>query len=292
MKITVVTTNYNAFALEIKRLKEESEKSGYNFSVLDLENFSFAIKDGKLDIDWLNGEISDIYILRGALHSQKLVSELLEYLRKKGAKIFDNNFLKHKYSINKVADLVKLTLAGILVPNTFFARSFDDFLKFGEEIGYPFIFKSGRAGKGRGVYKVDSREDFLKMIAGFNDEEKEAKSFLLQEYIPYKYDLRCLVIGDRTFTMRRIPKEGDFRANFSLGGSVELFDLDDKGKDLAKRALKAVDLEVGGVDILIDENDKRYVLEVNHNPGFVGMEKATGENIAKIYLDFSISRAS
>lgn len=77
-----------------------------------------------------------------------------------------------------------------------------------------------------------------------------------------------------------------------MGGSVELFDLDDRGKDLAKRALKAVGLEIGGVDILIDENDKRYIIEVNHTAGFVGMEKATGENIAKIYLDFAISRAS
>ena len=50
-------------------------------------------------------------------------------------------------------------------------------------------------------------------------------------------------------------------------------------------------MDVAGVDVLIDENDDRYILEVNHTAGFVGMEKATGENIGKIYVECAIERA-
>jgi glutathione synthase/RimK-type ligase-like ATP-grasp enzyme len=34
-----------------------------------------------------------------------------------------------------------------------------------------------------------------------------------------------------------------------------------------------------------------FVLEVNHTPGFIGMEKATGKNIGRVYLDFAIKNA-
>jgi glutathione synthase/RimK-type ligase-like ATP-grasp enzyme len=50
-------------------------------------------------------------------------------------------------------------------------------------------------------------------------------------------------------------------------------------------------MSIGGVDILITGHNKRYILEVNHTAGFVGMEKATGENIAKIYLEHAIKEA-
>ena len=36
---------------------------------------------------------------------------------------------------------------------------------------------------------------------------------------------------------------------------------------------------------------KRYILEVNHTAGFLGMEKATGENIGKIFVEHAIAQA-
>ena len=50
-------------------------------------------------------------------------------------------------------------------------------------------------------------------------------------------------------------------------------------------------MSVGGVDILIDESGKRYILEVNHTAGFVGMEKATGKNIGRLYLEHALKYA-
>jgi len=50
-------------------------------------------------------------------------------------------------------------------------------------------------------------------------------------------------------------------------------------------------MTVGGVDILIDKNNKRYILEVNHTAGFVGMEKATNKNIGKLFIEHAIKEA-
>jgi RimK family alpha-L-glutamate ligase len=291
MKIIVVTTSPESFDDEIQRVKKEAEALGHQLEVLDLEDFSFNISKGKINCDWIEGEIADVYILRGIMHSQKQISQLIGHLRSRGAKVFDNNFLEHKYSIDKATDLIKLTLGGILVPDSYYSRSFDDYAKIAEKLGYPVIVKSAKSGKGEKVYKLDNPKELRQLIKTIEDSGKEAKLFIAQQYIPYIYDLRCLVIGENTYTMRRVPQQGEFRANFSLGGSVELFDLDQKGKDLAIRALNAVGMSIGGVDILITEDNKRYILEVNHTAGFVGMERATGVNIAKVYLEHAIVKA-
>jgi len=146
-------------------------------------------------------------------------------------------------------------------------------------------------GKGVGVYKADDEEGLANLVAEFESNEKNPKNYILQEFIPYVYDIRALIIGNDVFAMRRIPGEGEFRANFSLGGAVEPYELDEEGRKLAINALAAINMSVGGVDILITKDGKRYILEVNHNAGFTGMEKATGKNIGKVFVEHAIAEA-
>lgn len=289
MKITLVTTLTELS--EHKRLKEECASLSYDFEIIDLSTFGYFIDEKLLDIEGLNNLKTDLVIVRGIFNAINTISTITEHLRKKGIKVFDNNLTSLKYSIDKVNDLVKLSLAGVEVPKTCYTRDWEKFPDLAQRIGYPVIIKSTRTGKGASVYKIDSPSELSEFISDLKSQEKEAKGYLIQEFVPYKFDLRVLIIGENLFTMRRIPKEGEFRANFSLGGTVELFDLDEEGKKLARKALSAVEMSVGGVDILIGEDGKRYVLEVNHTAGWVGMEKATGENITKLYLEHAIEKA-
>lgn len=287
MKVCLVTTLPGL--RENKRIEEELRSLGYEFELINLKNFEFKI-DEKFESE-LNALQTDIIIVRGVVHSIKPIATILENLRRRGTKIFDNNFLNHKYAIDKVTDLTKLSLGGVLVPRTYYAREWEKFLGNGESLGFPVILKSTRSGKGASVFKLGSADELKQKITELESADKKAKSYILQEFIDYQYDLRCLIIGEKVFTMRRIPGEGEFRANFSLGGSVELFELGEEGKFLAIKALRAVDMTVGGVDILIDKSNNKYILEVNHTAGMLGMEKATGENITKIYVEHVIGKA-
>ena len=168
---------------------------------------------------------ADIVIIRGVFNSIKAISTVVNSLRKKGTKVFDNNFLEHRYSIDKVTDLIKLSLAEIPIPDMQYVRDFEKYEKAIRKIGYPCVIKSTRMGKGIGIYKIDSHDDLVKFIDKVQNEEKSAKGFIIQKYIPYVYDLRCLIVGDHVFVMQRVPAKGEFRANFSLGGKVKLFDL-------------------------------------------------------------------
>ena len=289
MKIALVTTLPTLS--ENDRLKKEAQDLGHDFSIVDMQEFGFEIKEGNLRVTQLENLDAEIVIVRGIFLAIKTISVIINSLKVKGIKIFDNNFLEHRYSIDKVTDIVKLANSGVSVPDTYYSRDFKAYSAIAQKLGYPFVIKSSRMGKGADVFLVESVNKLKEIISDKQNEGKSAKSYLLQQYIPYQYDLRVLVVGDEVFTMRRIPAEGEFRANFSLGGKVELYDLDEESKKLALDALAAVDMSVGGVDILITKDKRKYVLEVNHTAGFVGMEKATGKNIAKVYIEHAIREA-
>lgn len=289
MKVLLITTLPRLE--ENQRIEEEVKAFGHEFALVSLEDFSFEILNGELVIPGLTDLQADVVIVRGIFESIKAISFLVQKIRKKGIKVFDNNLNLHNYSIDKITDIVKLATEGIPIPETIYAKDFNDIAIKASKLEFPVVIKSSRMGKGASVFKLNAQtylEGFLKEL---EKEQKQAKSYLVQEFIPYEYDLRCLVIGSQIFTMRRIPGEGEFRANFSLGGSVEPFKLDKEGLDLALNALKAVDLQIGGVDILIDKENNKYILEVNHTAGFIGMEKALGQNIGKVWVQFALENA-
>lgn len=292
MKVALLTTLTSL--VENQRIEEEVRALGHDFQLVDLSGFSFEVKNGEF-VCPLNfedfGRAWDVAVVRGVFEALKTVGAVCAELRRRGVRVFDNSLINQGYSIDKVVDLAKLSLASVPVPDTFYARSYPEILGYAHSLSYPRVFKSVRMGKGAGVYKVDSYPALVELISRVQEEGKEAKSFLLQEFIPYKHDLRVLTIGDRFFTMERIPKEGEFRANFSLGGSVATFSLDGEIRALARRAARAVGLSVSGVDVLVGEDGKKYILEVNHTPGMAGMEEATGENITKVFVEYALKEA-
>lgn len=289
MNIALITTLSDL--AENERIGQELKALNYQFKLIDLNSFSFNIKEADVNVRGLEDLGFDVIIVRGIFNSIKPISVIVNSFRKKGVRIFDNNFIEHKYSIDKVTDLIKLAQERIPVPATAYSRDFGEYGRLGDEIGYPLVVKSTRSGKGAAVFKIDSKSSLLSLVADLESDDKKAKSYLLQKFIAYKFDLRVLVIGKHVFTMRRIPAKGEFRANYSLGGKVEQFELDEEGKKLAIAALATVDMSIGGVDILVTEDGNKYVLEVNHTAGFVGMEKALGKNIGKVYIEHAIANA-
>ena len=289
MKIALITTapTFN----EAKRIQEEVKNLGHEPILIDLSKSSFVIENGNIDLNPLSTLNANLVIVRGVFQFIKELVPFIEYWRKKGIKVFDNNLVGHKYAINKVVDIIQLGLNGVKTPKTCYSRNFDDFYKFAEELNYPFILKNTNKGKGAGVYKIDSKENLEEIIRISLEAGKKANGFLLQEFIKYVHDLRVLIIGENVYAMKRIPKKGEFRANFSLGGDVEIFEIDEEIKSFAMNALKILNMSVAGVDVLIAEDDQKYILEVNHTPGFTGMELAQKQNIGIKFVEHAIKNA-
>ena len=289
MNITLLTNVLSG--TENSRLSEEATKFGHTLSILEPQNLTVHIENNTLSIPELDDTKPNIVILRGVLVSVKKIVALISYCRSKNIKVFDNNLLQMQYSINKTSDLIKLGIEGLPLPNTFITENFANMPALAEKLGYPLIVKPIDTGKGIGVTMIKNQEELTTYVESKKAAGTKAKRTILQQFIPYLHDLRILVIGDQTFCMKRIPPQGDFRANFSIGGTVKLFELDKETKDLAITALRKIDMSIGGVDILITDKNERYLLEVNHSPGFEGMEKATDTNIALLFLTHAITSA-
>jgi len=281
MKITFITASPDM--KEFVRIKEECGKADFEYNLIDFKDFKYINKDGVFrfapDIP-----DSDIVVLRALFPTMASIEPLADYLKSRGMKVFDNGLLRHRYSMNKSYDIFKLILANIKVPDTFSARNYRDLYEAPNEFGMPLVVKSSRAGQGSCVWMVKNNTEYKDFIAKFEQEKYPAKNILVQGFVDYKFDLRIFVLGNTMHCMRRIPRSGDFRANFSLGGTVELFPLTDELRGLAKKAVVAVGLDIAGVDVLIDK-------EVNHTPGMLGMEEATHENITRMYIDYAIAHA-
>lgn len=289
MKIVLITNLNNGS--ENDRLTQEALKLGHEISFVKPEDITISIIDNRLHYPEICDLQPDIVVLRGILHSIRKVVSLVEHMRKDGIKVFDNNLTQMQYSIDKVSDLTKLALKNIPLVNSEYSTQYDQFPTMAAAIGYPFIIKPVNTGKGIGVTKIENKNQLQAYIKDRKANNWHAKTLLMQQFIPYEHDLRILVIGNHTFTMRRVPAKGEFRANYSLGGAVELFEPKKQTKTLAIKALNSINMSIGGVDILITKDSHEYILEVNHSPGFEGMEKATDQNIAKIFLTHAIKEA-
>lgn len=150
-----------------------------------------------------------------------------------------------------------------------------------DKFKFPVIVKGSTTHKGKGVFLANSQEEIEKIIK----ENKElSPSFIIREFIPNDGDIRVFTVGYRAIgAMKRIPKEGDFRSNISLGGRGENFDLSlrDDVRQLAEKVSEVTKTEIAGVDIILHkETGKPYILEVNPGPQFTGFEKYTGINAA------------
>ncbi len=291
MRIVLATSSKGMS--ENGRIATEVKNLGHEFVLLDLKNLDYSIIDSELKLNGYEPQSDDIIIVRATFKFLHAIVALMNYYKSKGIRVFDNHLLEHKYSINKLTDFIQLGASGIPMPKTYHVSTFDQYYEVVESLGYPVIIKLTKSGKGKGIFKMDNKQELDAFIAENSQEgmTKEAEKYVIQEFIPYIHDLRVLLIGEHVHVMKRIPGENEFRANFSLGGAVELFDAEESDIELARKALAAVNLDIGGVDVLITEDGKRYILEANHTPGMLGMEEATGENITKEYLEYAIANA-
>ena len=81
-----------------------------------------------------------------------------------------------------------------------------------------------------------------------------------------------------------------WRTNFSRGGTVRAIELSREVSAMAIRAARAVDAEYAGVDLLPARDGTVYALEVNGIPGWEGMQRATGVDIAGAIVDHVVGR--
>jgi RimK family alpha-L-glutamate ligase len=83
--------------------------------------------------------------------------------------------------------------------------------------------------------------------------------------------------------------EGEWKSNVAQGGKMVEEEMSDEIIDMAFKATKAMDLDYSGVDIL-ESPEGPIVLEVNASPGWQGLKKATGKDVADIIVRHGVEQ--
>jgi RimK family alpha-L-glutamate ligase len=186
---------------------------------------------------------------------------------------------------NKAETMRKLVSARLPIPRTLITESMDDAASFVKD-NFPCVLKPITGFGGLGVqliekdFDLENIYDYLK----FHSQMFGKGAFILQEYIRGPgFDIRAFVLdGEIIATMQRVS-DGGLVTNIHSGGTPRLNDID--VTDLALRAAEAVKGRLVGVDIIPDRDGNMWVLEVNATPGWTGLQRITGVNIAEEVAD-------
>lgn len=218
----------------------------------------------------------DIYL---AKRLEKLGLPL--YNSAKSIELCDNKILTALALANKV-DMPQT----IIAPKTFDGVGFnnDAFIRRATEVlGLPVIIKEAYGSFGQQVYLANTFDEAKRIIEKIN-----YKDCLFQQYITESSgrDIRINVIGGKAVAAMLRYNDGDFRSNITNGGQMKAATPTAEQSEIAIRACEILGLDFAGVDVLIGENGKPFVCEVNSNVHFKSAYECTGIDMSELVLKY------
>ncbi|MEE8588080.1 MAG: ATP-grasp domain-containing protein [Sulfurimonadaceae bacterium] len=182
-----------------------------------------------------------------------------------------NNYKSFALAEDKFQSNMVLAKAGVKTSDFYLCHKEDlsgvneQFEKWNNKMVYKPI--DGWGGNGMALIENQTMLDTLMPFINKSDARNVyVERFIKNDYSDFRVDI---VDGEFVACYGRRASGRDWRTNITSGGSVIMREANDEIIDLAKRATKALGLEIGGVDILYDEEREEYVvLEVNGIPAF------------------------
>ncbi|ADI38469.1 Ribosomal protein S6 modification protein 1 [Waddlia chondrophila 2032/99] len=276
----------------VNRLREEARKRGVQIRVYSPDQFELIVNKNDRKSILINGKpekLPDFVIPRMGSGTTYYALAVLRHLKHMGVYLCNGpesiEIVKDKLHMHQL-----LAQSNLPTPKTMLGK-FPISPKFiREEIGFPVVIKNIVGTEGKGIYLCKDESDFEDIMDLIYSNNKSA-NIILQEYVASScgVDLRIFMVGGKAIgAMKRKASKG-FKANFTLGGTVEPFVLNNKLEWLASEVIRLANLDIAGIDVLFCDNDNYKICEVNSSPGFKGMELAQGKGIAGQIIDYILT---
>lgn len=284
---------------KIERFKDVAIRLGLDVTLAsfsDLNYTSFG-ESNHLNLHVNDREISSFDIIYFRMIGKRIedASLLAQYCKKHGIRIVDSVYTQELLlpsSIAKSIEVKKLIEANVAIPRTIYGSSNLIIEKSRREFGYPYVVKSTSGRKARDAWLIDSAEKEKEVEKILIDKENAGLRFFGQEFVAASQRERVLVIGGKA--LAAITRPTKWRKRIANGLTENPEGIKDQIKpipteyiNLAEKAIKAVDLEIAGVDILKDDISGRLlVLEVNAAPSWKLIEKDCNIAVEEEILKF------
>ncbi len=190
-------------------------------------------------------------------------------------------------AIRDISEKMSILQFPELTPKTWVGKDIDAlqaFAKRFDQVVLKVLYLMG----GDGVIKLESgAPDFREKAAAFIAASGR-EPILAQEFLPAVTggDKRVFVLNGEPFAaLRRVPKQGDFRANLHVGGKAEAGDLDDADRAIAAAVaplLKREGIVFAGLDVIAGK-----LIEINVTSPTLAQElkRLSGADLPKAFWD-------
>jgi RimK family alpha-L-glutamate ligase len=258
-----------------ERLERALTARGHEYTFAPVTRMVARI-DGGLAVRGL--EDCDVVLVRGiprgSLEQVVFRVDALHALAAHGVRVV-NSAHAIECTVDKFLASALLAGAGIPTPRTVVCERAEDALAAFGELGGDVIVKPLFGSMGLGMARVEDADVAQRVFRAL---ELERAVYYLQE-TRTGTDVRALVAGGRV--IGAIERVGDdWRANLARGARARPIGLEPERAEVCLRAASAVGADYAGVDLLGD-----HVLEVNGIPGWHGLERATGVDVAAALVE-------
>ncbi len=277
-------------AHEVRRFRSEAEAMGITLKVYKPEQFDLLVTIETRDSILIDGNpvpLPDVVYPYFNHNDHSYFSlAIARQLERMGVLIYNNaeciEMVRDKLHTHQV-----LAESGLQTPDTMLAKFPVDIDLIESTIGFPVVVKTLNGALGIGVFLIENQKAFKELMDLIGQTNPNLQ-LIFQKFVAASKgrDLRLFTVdGEVIASMERRAKEGDFKANYSSGGSVHFFEADEEAIELAKRTVAALNIQIGGIDLLFLEGGGYTICEANTFPGFKGLEKASGVNVAGKILE-------
>jgi len=153
-----------------------------------------------------------------------------------------------------------------------------------------YIIKSVTGHGGKEVYLFS--EFINNMMINLSSQEPDAEQYytdkyLIQPLIEYgNRDLRVYIIGKNIIGAVLRTSETGFKSNFSLGGKVQLYNLNDEQKVVVQKIAEAFDFDYVGIDFLLDKNNNLIFNEIEDVVGARMLSSCSDIDYVTLYIEY------
>lgn len=277
-----------------KPLFAELERRGLPYVKIPADQHAFALEQSPSQYSLVFNRASPSAYLRARAHTIFYTKDWLLQLERQGTPVVNGSHV-YDYEISKIRQLQLLESLGIAYPKSFAINHPALAREAALKLRFPILVKANIGGSGAGIVRYDSLEALDEAITAGTVPIGIDGAALVQEYAkPQGGRITRIEVlnGEYLYAIHVYPPQGTFdlcpadacqtasgqelvRAACATdapkrGLRVERADPPAELIDAAVRIARAAQLDVGGIEYLIDERDGRaYIYDVNALSNFV-----------------------
>ena len=249
-------------------LRKSCEELCIEFELKFLENFVTGIKNNKPVTYYNNVEISD--------YPNAIINRTNNYFIAHHLEFFTRCF--NDSTLTKIANNKNLCYQIVSKSN---AKIQDTLFNYSNTIlEYPLVVKNPFGRGGNEVFLINNEKEL-------NDIQKQFPDITLQSYCKSitPKDLRVYVINNKIVAAILRKGTKDFRANYSISHTAEVYTLSKEETDYINNIISYFKIDYAGIDFLINDKNELIFNEIEDSVGARALYELTNINIAKLYIE-------